>query len=537
MKIVGTIVNKDMSLQGLLLKGKPSEFGYEGSKYLMKPFKLSEVKKLIKSKKIKDYKLNNKGNIEGVNKKLSDLPMYDSKGNFIDKRIEIHSSIEDNGDLVGAVIFFPATGQEKKLKLDDLSMVYEYCEPTNFTLRNRDNSYYITGKGDTKKEDIPVIEKKSMPSSQNKVEKSIVGSEKVVSMKGEKSNIEYIPFKITQKNRHLIGYKDAKNEELVIPETFEHDGKYYKVNSIGREAFKNCTGLTSVVISNSIISIGDFAFRGCSSLTSVDLGNGVTSIGNYAFNNCSGLTSIVLGNGVISIGAGAFCGCSGLTSVVIPDSVTSIGSDFFRDCTSLISVTIPDSVTSIGDSVFSHCGSLTSVVIPDGVPSLGTWSFYGCSGLTSVVIPDSVTSIGNFAFADCSSLTSIVIPDSVTSIGQSAFRGCSSLTSVVIPDSVTSIGDAAFRDCTGLTSVVIPDSVTSIGVYAFYECESLTSIVIPNSVTSIGESAFNNCKNLSTIYYKGSKSEWCKIKKGENWKQNVGSDVSNGCKIVYNYKG
>ena len=27
MKIVGTIVNKDMTLQGLLLKGRPSEFG------------------------------------------------------------------------------------------------------------------------------------------------------------------------------------------------------------------------------------------------------------------------------------------------------------------------------------------------------------------------------------------------------------------------------------------------------------------------------------------------------------------------------
>ena len=136
MKIVGTIVNKDMVLQGLLLKGRPSEFGNSmGKEYVMAPFKLSEVKSLIKEGKIKEYKVNEKGNIEGVNKKLSDLPMYDNKGNFLDKRMEIRSAIVDNDNLIGAVVYFPLIGKEKKLKVDDLSLFYEYFIKINTTLK------------------------------------------------------------------------------------------------------------------------------------------------------------------------------------------------------------------------------------------------------------------------------------------------------------------------------------------------------------------------------------------------------------------
>ena len=48
----------------------------------------------------------------------------------------------------------------------------------------------------------------------------------------------------------------------------------------------------------------------------------VTSIGKYAFSNCSGLTSVSISEGVSSIGDCAFYECTGLTSVSIPASVT-----------------------------------------------------------------------------------------------------------------------------------------------------------------------------------------------------------------------
>ena len=316
------------------------------------------------------------------------------------------------------------------------------------------------------------------------------------------------------------------------------------VTSIGDDAFRNCSSLTSVTIPDSVTSIGSYAFYDCRSLTSVTIPDGVTSIGNYAFYGCSSLASVTIPDSVTSIGDDAFSGCSSLTSIIIPDSVTNIGDWAFNGCSSLTSVTIGDSVTSIGNKAFSGCSSLASVTIPNSVTSIGSYAFSGCSSLTSITIPDSVTSvghdmfsgcgsltrvtipdsvirnrvnyalgvsvreviikegvtsIGDYAFYDCSSLTSVTIPDSVTSIGNEAFSGCSSLTSVTIPDSVKSIGDYAFRWCESLTSVMIPDGVTDIGDYAFSGCSSLASVTIPNSVTSIGSRAFSGCSSLASV--------------------------------------
>ncbi len=304
------------------------------------------------------------------------------------------------------------------------------------------------------------------------------------------------------------------------------------LTSIGYGTFQNCSGLTSVIIPNSVTRIDIFAFGSCSSLTSVTIPNSVTSIGRSAFQRCRGLTSITIPNSVTSFGDDAFSGCSGLTSVTIPNSVTSIGNYVFDGCSGLTSVTIPNSVTSIGKAAFNQCSGLTSITIPNSVTSFGDYAFCGCSGLTSVTIPNSVTSIGKSAFSGCSGLTSVTIPNSVTSIGESAFYKCSGLTSIVveaentvydsrdncnaiiktsnnelivgcqntvIPNSVTSIGSNVFYGCSGLTSVTIPNSVTSIGSNVFYGCSGLTSVTIPNSVTSIGEKAFWNCSGLTEV--------------------------------------
>ena len=88
--------------------------------------------------------------------------------------------------------------------------------------------------------------------------------------------------------------------------------------------------IKKVVIEDGVMNIGKYAFCDCSGLTSVTIPNSVTSIGEKAFQNCSGLTSVSIPNSVTSIGDVAFSGCSGLTSLTIPNSVTSIGSYAFK---------------------------------------------------------------------------------------------------------------------------------------------------------------------------------------------------------------
>ena len=137
----------------------------------------------------------------------------------------------------------------------------------------------------------------------------------------------------------------------------------------------------------------------------------VTSIGENAFRNCSGLTSVSIPNSVTSIGNSAFYNCSGLTSMTIGDSVTSIGEDAFKNCSGLTSVTIPNSVTSIGDEAFEYCSSLTSVTIGNSVTSIGIWAFSSCSGLKSIEsLAEVPPTLGGSAFDRVSTSIPVYVP-------------------------------------------------------------------------------------------------------------------------------
>ena len=96
--------------------------------------------------------------------------------------------------------------------------------------------------------------------------------------------------------------------------------------------------------------------------------SGLTSIGNRAFRDCSGLTSVTIGNSVTSIGASAFENCRNLTSITIPDGVTSISDGVLYGCSSLTSVTIGNSVTSIGASAFENCTNLRQLILFKSTP-------------------------------------------------------------------------------------------------------------------------------------------------------------------------
>ena len=64
-------------------------------------------------------------------------------------------------------------------------------------------------------------------------------------------------FSTAYSKNNLVKYF-GNDTEIILPDNYK--GEYY---SIGSKAFENCDNITSVVISDGVISIGNYAFLSC----------------------------------------------------------------------------------------------------------------------------------------------------------------------------------------------------------------------------------------------------------------------------------
>lgn len=299
---------------------------------------------------------------------------------------------------------------------------------------------------------------------------------------------------------------------------------------IGAYTFQN-TGITELVIPDSVTVIRQYGFMSAKSLTSLRIPSGVTTIEPSTFMYCSALQSISLPNTVTSIGATAFIHCSSLTDIVIPGSVKTIGDRAFQNCKKLEQATLMEGVTAIQNQAFYYCDSLQKIIIPSTVTTISAlpqWTvlmvsensyahtyainngyyyfLYDGTNQPEIVTQDGVTyyvdgGVARAIRADFS-MSSYTMPASISgypvSIGK-VFYNYTNLRTVVLSAGMTEIPDDAFCGCTALTTVTLPEGITRIGDGAFAYCEALTSITLPDDVVSIGEAAFYGCKKLSNM--------------------------------------
>lgn len=79
---------------------------------------------------------------------------------------------------------------------------------------------------------------------------------------------------------------------LTIPATVSHEGTTYAVVGVGDYAFRFCTGLTSVTLSDGIASVGSSVFYSCTGIVEITLPASVTTVGNGAFSLVASLTDL-----------------------------------------------------------------------------------------------------------------------------------------------------------------------------------------------------------------------------------------------------
>lgn len=168
--------------------------------------------------------------------------------------------------------------------------------------------------------------------------------------------------------------------------------------------FNNWKNLKELV---GVVRLGHSALRNCTGITSIDLSN-CRGIDSYAFSGTS-ITTVTVPEGC-DVSGSAFEDCKQLKSVVWNgDSI--VDNTMFKGCSALQSVTLTSNLTWIGDSVFEDCKALQSITLPDSLTHIGVSAFYGCSSLTSIVIPAKVTYVGGLAFGECSKLNSVTFKD------------------------------------------------------------------------------------------------------------------------------
>ena len=131
-------------------------------------------------------------------------------------------------------------------------------------------------------------------------------------------------------------------------------------------------GCKSTVIPNTVTSIGNNAFKGVTGMTSVEIPDSVVSIGDNAFAFCSDLIGdLVIPNSVTHIGESAFFQCDGLDGkLIIGESVSYIGDWAFRKCSNISAAvslaTTPATLgTDLGGMVFAEFG-IQTLTVPCG---------------------------------------------------------------------------------------------------------------------------------------------------------------------------
>ncbi|MDR2541894.1 MAG: leucine-rich repeat domain-containing protein [Treponema sp.] len=291
------------------------------------------------------------------------------------------------------------------------------------------------------------------------------------------------------------------------------------IQSITNSAFEGCTGLYAdtgtldLSAYTTLISIGDNAFRNCTQITSFILPVSLEYLGR-AFNGINnlnnGITVLDLSY-LISLKTiqGTFAHYGNLHTVILPEGLEHIGDEAFLNCVALTTIDLPKSLISIGNSAFRIPYSLST--------PFSTIDFSKCSSLVN--IGDSafenrfsttldfsgliaLKTIGNSAFRECRFLLSMNFSGltALETIGSDAFISTSNRNIGTLDlsglSALKSIGNNAFRRL-GITMLNLSDLSTleSIGNNAF-AFNALNSIG-PGPQYSVNISGLNNLIYLS----------------------------------------
>jgi len=200
----------------------------------------------------------------------------------------------------------------------------------------------------------------------------------------------------------FYGYKGAT---LTLPST---------ATAVGREAFKEATNLTEIILPAGITTIGENAFYGVSAKITFT-GVGYTTVQKRAFAGYAG-AAVNFPSSVSNIQSYAFYGAR-IKSVTVGSGIT-LENNVFENCDLMTTATINCAV--VPSAAFLNCASLKKLYL-NGVTEIKGNAFNGCVNLSSVEFPATIGSVSSGAFLNCPALSLLVFKGGVPTFGEKVF--------------------------------------------------------------------------------------------------------------------
>ena len=330
---------------------------------------------------------------------------------------------------------------------------------------------------------------------------------------------------------------------IVIPDSVEYEGIYYKVTSFGSEVFEN--SVIGITFPSTLRIIKGSCFSGATIQSLLYLPNSLETIETYGF-RCAGIEKIYIPASVKNIECAAFVSAN-LDSIIV-DTVNQYyksvdGVLYTKDVTQLLCFPmsrgghffVPNGVTQINRRAFWE-SNLSSITLPNSLKTIEQYAFLRCDNFLNLHIPKSVTYIQNGSIINCKMLYNLTIdslnthykiinnavytidgdtlitypsPSLRTATGnsdtlrvaegtkviaeRSAIHGKNKI--IILPESVEEIGNRAFAYNT-VRTIQFPTTLKRIGKEAFIYCEFLAYFIGADSLEVIEFGAFAYCDNF-----------------------------------------
>ena len=209
----------------------------------------------------------------------------------------------------------------------------------------------------------------------------------------------------TNKNLKKFNFQGNCNLEAIKANAFANAESLESFNfpktvtEIGRNAFSGCTSMATATFAEDadIQVIGEGAFADCG-LTSISIPKKVQTIEREAFRNCKVLNKIDVTEFTTKIDPEAFKYCNNLTDINVSkknEVYSSVDGYLLSKDKKELLIFPPGKANS------------KFTLLPPSIEKIGKFAFYDCQALTNVTIPNKVTTIGERAFGLCKNLNTI----------------------------------------------------------------------------------------------------------------------------------